>query len=120
MDLETNLKSFLTAAFFALALSAYAQSNDLYVSKNVFTPGVDTVNIQVTSRNYPNTLTVKVYNSAGELVRILAHTDITGPLTQTYTWDGKNVNGDKVGSGIYLILFQGDQFQRTARILAVQ
>lgn len=114
------MKSFLPVLFFSVTTWAFAQSNDLYVSKNMFTPGVDTVDIQVTAVNYPNTVSVRVYNSAGELVRILSRDDISGPFTQTYTWDGKNVNGEKVGSGVYLILFQGNQFLKTARVIAVQ
>ncbi len=114
------MRSLLSVLFLAVAASAYAQSNDLYVSKNMFNPGTDSVDIQVTSVNFPNTLSVRVYNTAGELVRILAQADITGPFTQTYTWDGTNVGGQKVGSGVYLILFKGNQFQKTARVLAVQ
>jgi flagellar hook assembly protein FlgD len=118
--LEENLKPFLTVLFFSLAALGLAQSNDLYVSKNMFTPGVDSVDIQVTAVNYPNTISVRIFNTAGELVRILSRDDISGPFTQTYTWDGKNVNGEKVGSGVYLILFQGSQFLKTARVIAVQ
>jgi flagellar hook assembly protein FlgD len=118
--MEANVKFLLVLAFLALALPVAAQSNDLYVSKNMFTPGTDTVDIQVASGNFPNSLSLRVYNSVGELVRILGQTDTTGPFAQTYSWDGKNVNGEKVGSGVYLILFKGQQFLRTARILAVQ
>ena len=114
------MKLFLVLAYLGLVLPLAAQTNDLYVSKNMFTPGTDTVDIQVTMANFPNSLSLQVYNSAGELVRILGQADTTGPFTQTYTWDGKNVNGEKVGSGIYLILFRGQQSLRTARILAVQ
>lgn len=114
------MRFFLVLAFFGLTLPLAAQTNDLYVSKNMFTPGTDTVDIQVTSGNFPNSLSLQIYNSAGELVRILGQADTTGPFTQTYTWDGKNVNGQNVGSGIYLILFKGQQFLQTARILAVQ
>ncbi len=114
------MRFFLVLVFFGLTLPLAAQTNDLYVSKNMFTPGTDTVDIQVTSGNFPNSLSLRVYNSAGELVRILGQTDTSGPFTQTFTWDGKNLNGEKVGSGIYLILFKGQQFLQTARILAVQ
>ena len=114
------MKIFLTFLFFSVAALGFNQSNDLYVSKNMFTPGVDSVDIQVTAVNYPNSISVRVYNSAGELVRILSRDDISGPFTQTYTWDGMNVNGEKVGSGVYLILFQGNQFLKTARVIAVQ
>ena len=114
------MKFLLVLVLSALAFPLAAQTTDLYVSKNMFTPGAETVDIQVSTVNYPNALSLRVYNSAGELVRILGQTDTTGPFTQTYTWDGKNVNGEKVGSGVYLIFFKADQIVHTARILAVQ
>ncbi|HVZ79971.1 MAG TPA: FlgD immunoglobulin-like domain containing protein [bacterium] len=114
------MKTILTALFLAGAACAWAQSDELYVSKNVFTPGTDTVDIQVTAPNFPNTVSLRIYNSVGELVRILEHIDTIGAFTQSYSWDGKNVNGDKVASGVYLILFKDNQSLHTARILAVQ
>jgi flagellar hook assembly protein FlgD len=48
---------------------------------------------------------LKVYNVAGELVKVLAEADFVNG-SYLAVWDGKNERGDVVSSGLYLILYE--------------
>ena len=103
------------------AARVWAQQNDTFsISRNLFVPGTDQVNIQITTANYPNNINLRVYNSAGELVRILEDLSVPNAYSNTYVWDGLNVNNTKVASGVYLIVLKTDQYTKMGRILAVQ
>src|SRR5581483_3760002 len=109
----------LALLFFIPQLSL-AQSDTFYVSRNAFFPGKDTVSIDVTVSNFPNDLSLRIYNSAGELVKTLDKTSPLSAYSQNYTWDGTNVHGDKVASGVYLIRLKTANYVRVARILAIR
>jgi flagellar hook assembly protein FlgD len=75
----------------------------LYVSKNIFNSGNESVDIHV-AFGYSGTFNLKVFNSAGENVRTLAPTQsVTAPFDQWFNWDGTNQSGEKVASGVYVI-----------------
>jgi flagellar hook assembly protein FlgD len=84
---------------------AQAQSVTAFtVSKNLFNTIKDTNVTLVFESSYNGTADLKLYNSAGEMVRNL-DSQILNPTTanaaQTVIWDGKNKAGALVASGIY-------------------
>jgi flagellar hook assembly protein FlgD len=48
--------------------------------------------------NLTSKATIRIYTSAGKIIKILEHIDETG----VETWDGKNYAGETVTSGIYI------------------
>lgn len=63
---------------------------------------------------------VTIYNSAGELVKLLSDkTYPTGSVDYFY-WDGRNDFGELVASGIYLIHVNNRFFIHTARIAVLR
>ncbi|MFH1288648.1 MAG: M6 family metalloprotease domain-containing protein [bacterium] len=72
---------------------------------------------------YPNDLTVslKIYNIAGELVRTLDKEgqDLLTSKGEAY-WDGKNDNGVLVSSGLYIYLIDSQQGKVKGKILFVK
>jgi hypothetical protein len=48
---------------------------------------------------------IRIYDLAGELVRVIDDGDKTGGATYYTTWDGQNFNGADVASGVYFGVF---------------
>jgi flagellar hook assembly protein FlgD len=65
--------------------------------------------------------TLKVYNSAGELVKTLRQERAANaPLDESVEWDGKNDAGALVASGVYVLQFTSRFDQRTAKLLILR
>jgi sugar lactone lactonase YvrE len=91
------------------------------VSKNVFTPSQGALTITAIVYDYPGDVSLKIYNTAGELVKKLLNTHLTGPLTVTiFPWDGTNTNGQNCASGVYIIVLTEPFGRRSARVLLVR
>ncbi len=63
----------------------------------------------LTFRKLPKNATVRIFTLNGELIREI----------KTNIWDGKNQNGDKVSSGVYIYLIQTEDGRTTTGKLAV-
>jgi hypothetical protein len=63
---------------------------------------------------------VKIYNSAGEFIRALWIRPANSWENQDLSWDGKNMNGDLVASGVYLIRYTSRYQSTYARLLVVR
>ncbi len=68
------------------------------------------------------TITIKIYNLAGELVKTLNDAeDITaGVELKTATWDGKNEEGKYVASGVYVYVVDTGDEQKVGKIAIVK
>jgi hypothetical protein len=66
-------------------------------------------------------VTVKIYNLAGELVRKLDEegSEVRPDKGEAY-WDGKNEEGDKASSGLYIYLLKGDEGKATGKITLIK
>ncbi|MEK7764894.1 MAG: FlgD immunoglobulin-like domain containing protein, partial [bacterium] len=73
-----------------------------YLSQNVFDPGRGDVLKVRTYVPAAVDLSVRVYNIAGELVRVVKEASVVPGLTE-WSWDGKNDGGSLVGNGVYFI-----------------
>ena len=60
-----------------------------------------------------------IYNSLGQEIRTLVNTYIEAGM-HTVKWDGKNNNGQKVSSGLYVYRLQAGNFTKTKRMLMLQ
>jgi hypothetical protein len=62
------------------------------------------VEIEISSAQYPGLTMLKIYNSVGEYINTLFNETINQPLPPTkLNWDGTNLYGQKVASGLYII-----------------
>jgi len=67
------------------------------------------------------TVRLKVYNSAGELVRTLeAQYPATEKEVMKRKWDGKNEKGEYVASGVYVVYAQMPAVVKTGRLIVLR
>ncbi len=89
--------------------------NAFYVSQNEFRPAQGPLSIFVADSAYPGAYALRIYNSAGEHIKTLDAQNLSNPLVQGYTWDGKNKYGNPCASGVYILYLVepfGTQFKR--------
>jgi len=90
------------------------------VSGNVFEPEKGLPFRIFYSVQDPGRYSLKIYNSAGELVRELVNLESRYPVEDTIPWDGRNMNGERVASGVYLVYFESKWYTRIAKILVIR
>jgi hypothetical protein len=93
--------------------------DNFYMSKNLLQGG-QSVSIYVGYSNYGGDYSLKIYNSAGEHVRTLDSRYLYAPIQASYSWDGKNKNGEDCASGVYIFLLQEPLSRKVKRILLVR
>jgi hypothetical protein len=60
-----------------------------------------------------------IYNVKGQLIRSLVH-EAKSPGHHTVEWDGKDQNGNIVGSGIYQYVMKAGKYQETRRMTLIK
>jgi len=63
---------------------------------------------------------LKIYNSAGELVRTLVQERAVGKQNDWFAWDGKNEYGEQVASGVYVIHLTSPLKAQLRRLLVIR
>jgi flagellar hook assembly protein FlgD len=64
---------------------------------------------------------LKVYNTAGELVKTLKAENPSGaPVDLKVEWDGTNNKGEPVASGVYILHFMSMFESRTSKLLILR
>lgn len=91
-----------------------------YVDHNQFDPANGPISINVQYSEYPGNYALWIYNSAGEHIRTLDSQSVNGPITQWYSWDGKNKNGAECASGMYIIYLEEPFSRKLRRILLIR
>jgi hypothetical protein len=91
-----------------------------YVSKNEFHPPQESVSIFVETDFYPGTLALKVYNSAGEFIKLLGTENLQNPIARSFSWDGTNMNQEPCASGIYLICLDEPYSRKVKKVLLIR
>jgi hypothetical protein len=95
--------------------------NSFGLSKNLFRPLKDSEPFQINIRLCDEgRYQLKVYNTAGEKIRILRDNQNQPPVEESVPWDGKNRSGEAVASGVYIIQFQDSNTSRIAKILVIR
>lgn len=64
----------------------------------------------------PSPVTCSIFSLSGQLVKIVSDT-FHDPGIWTYTWDGRNENGAKVGSGVYISLLDTGGYRCTRKLV---
>ncbi len=90
-----------------------------YVSKNVFSPS-EPVSILVDYTTYPGQYDLWIYNTAGEHIKTLDSKTLSEPVSQWYSWDGKNKYGDPCASGVYIIYVVEPFSQKMRKVVLVR
>jgi hypothetical protein len=62
---------------------------------------------------------LSIYNLRGELIRTLVNAE-KDPGEYSVQWDGTNVRGEKMGSGVYLYRLQAGDFTSTKKMVVVK
>jgi len=93
-----------------------------FVSHNLFSPtSGQSVSIFVGYSVFPGTYSLAVFNTAGEMVRVLdPPRQLTGPVSTSYDWDGKNEKGEPCASGVYLIQLTEPLSKKTKRVMLIR
>jgi hypothetical protein len=92
---------------------------ELFIDVNEVRPG-ETANITLVPglRGYIN---VRIYNSAGELVKTLeAQYPATEKEVIKRNWDAKNMHGEFVSSGVYVVYASMPGVVRTGRLVVIR
>ena len=67
---------------------------------------------------------MKIYDVSGHLVRTIevGHKPVGYYLTRERAvyWDGRNENGESVGSGVYFYTLNADRYTETRRLVIVK
>ena len=65
-------------------------------------------------------VTLKIYNSAGRLVKTLIDRKITSAGGKTVYWDGRDNNNRPVTAGVYFFRLQAEDRTATKKIVVVR
>lgn len=88
------------------------------LSQNYPNPFNPTTQIQFSIPEQSN-VTLTIYDITGrEVMQLVNESLSTG--TYTATWDGRNVNGQLVGSGVYIYRIQAGSFVQTKRMVFIK
>jgi len=92
------------------------------VDKNVFNPTTDgPINIHIAYNSFPGDYWLSVYNTAGEhIYGIIPSQNMTAPVDQVYTWDGKNKLGEECASGEYILYLIEPYSRKLKRVILVR
>lgn len=90
-----------------------------YVSKNLFTPS-NPVSIFVDYTAYPGHYALWIYNTAGEHVKTLADGQLSGPVSESYLWDGTNKYNAPCASGVYILYLVEPFSQKMKRVVLIK
>lgn len=86
----------------------------------MFQPPQESVTIRVAMSSYPGDYFLRIYNTAGELVRHLDQRSLTGPYGTVKSWDGRNDGQEMCASGVYIIYFVEPLNCRIAKVLLIR
>jgi hypothetical protein len=90
------------------------------LDRNIFRPGSGRP-LQISWRPVESgKVSVKVFNLAGELVRPVFEADVQAGLWFQASWDGLNLDGQKVASGIYLVSVKGGGIQSIRKVVVLK
>jgi flagellar hook assembly protein FlgD len=88
------------------------------VSDNVFKPDEGDFIIHYKVQN-PGKYSLRIYNSAGEMVRELKNMQSKWPVVDDVPWDGTNANNEKVASGVYVVYFESSRYVRVMKVIVL-
>jgi len=90
------------------------------LSTNVFRPMRDRrmkIRVRLCAAGW---MSLIIYNSAGDVVKVLRKRSYVFHPDQVFRWDGTNDGKDDLASGVYIIRFEGTRSAQTCRFLIVR
>ena len=94
-------------------------SDDFALSGNTFQPGSGDVFVIHYKVSSPGRYSLRIFNSAGELVKVLQNLESKWPVEDDVPWDGKNEMGEYVAAGVYIVYFESQRYMRIAKFLVL-
>ncbi len=88
-----------------------------FVDQNLFHGPQESVSIHVAVNTYPGEYSLKVYNTAGEVVK--QWPSHSTPYKWVYPWDGRNDNGEMCASGVYIIYLLEPFDRKFAKVVLI-
>ncbi|HEY5040296.1 MAG TPA: FlgD immunoglobulin-like domain containing protein [bacterium] len=114
----------LLSLFLIQPSEVFAQSackGSLFVSRNIYSPTTDLPLLFLRSNLcYSGNYSIKIYNSAGELVRVLRDIPNQPAGPDQVDWDGKSTSGDYVASGVYVVLLTESYGSHVGKVLVLR
>ncbi|MBI3565021.1 MAG: hypothetical protein HY079_07490 [Elusimicrobia bacterium] len=101
------------------ALNLTASQTELTAYNNVFNPALGQKAIVKYATSGPGRLTLKLYTVTGRYVQTLFDGDAPGGKGSV-EWDGRNVSGSGVASGVYVIRADGPGLRTTQKIVVIR
>lgn len=92
----------------------------LFLSQNVFKPrlgGHLDIGFKAVA---DEKVTVKVFNSAGELVRMVAEIEVRAGVLYALRWNGQNDRGEGVAAGVYVVSCFGPQTRILKKVVVLK
>jgi len=75
----------------------------------------------ITIKQIDNSLTtIAVYNLRGQLVQTVVNNQKLSPGEHSFTWDGKNDDGQPVATGIYFFKITSEKYSATRKIVLMK
>jgi len=116
-------------AVFAVMGSPSGVASEVYVFPNPWRPHgpragtnpgeTGTESSGISFANLPSECRIKIYTLAGELVRELVHSDLSGSFA-IERWDGKNKSAEAVVSGAYFWRVESETDSKNGKLLIIR
>lgn len=94
--------------------------DEFFVSRNFWKPGDFPIEIRVAYSKGKGPLKLRIYNSAGELVKVLEDDRVDIPGKVHDFWDGTNMHDEPVAAGIYLIHAVAPTWAKVKKIVVLR
>lgn len=112
-DENYNMDSLMSLGFSSIAAESFGESAfSIYPN-----PFDESVNLYSKTLNPGDLLSIRVYDTQGKLVRILADKLRLEDEEFMLNWDGKNEAGQNTGSGVYIVSFNVNGTMSHQRII---
>ena len=99
----------------------FPPGDGLFVSRNVFRPRLDAGDLVIrVSVSTAGLYSLKVYNSAGEKIRVLRDHRTAMGTYEFVQWDGRTDRGENAASGVYLFKLTTSYGRDSARVLLLR
>jgi Ca-activated chloride channel family protein len=79
-----------------------------------------TINVRLAHGATGSEVSVRIFNTLGQVVRTFDPTPLAKTGKATYTWDGRNDDGRVLASGMYLLVVSSSAGNSTAKLMLVK
>jgi hypothetical protein len=92
----------------------------LVLGRNAFSPGKsEALSLRVDLAE-ESSVRLAVYNAYGNRVRVLWEGTLTAGVWDNFAWDGKGMDGQNAGAGIYLIQIQTNRTKISRKVIVIK